>query len=143
MTVGQNSFITDLVHLAGGRNVFDDVPNAYFNVPPELAVSRNPDLLLSLTDDAPGTLAPLLAKNPGWAATRAIRENRVIEGLPLDIILRPSPRVLEAIGALRDALKKFDNVDNIDNIDVIDAIDIIGKIIFFKIHYLEILSPKA
>jgi len=106
MTVGGDSFISDLVLLAGGRNVFDDVPNAYFNVPPEQAVSRNPDIILSLVSEKPGTLAPVLAKNPGWAATRALRENRVIEGLPLDIICRPGPRVMEAIEALQEALEK-------------------------------------
>ena len=107
VTVGSDSFITDLVRLAGGRNVFDDVPNAYFNVPPEQAVSRNPDMILSLVSEKPGTLAPLLSKNPGWAATRAIRENKVIEGLPLDLVCRPGPRVVEAIEAIHEALGKM------------------------------------
>ena len=106
MTVGSGSFITDLVQLAGGRNLAAEVPDAYFNVSLEWVVARNPEIILSLVDAEPGVLHARLSENPGWAATRAIRENRVLDGLPLDIICRPGPRIVEAVEAIQKALEK-------------------------------------
>jgi len=105
MTVGGGSFITDLVHLAGGRNIAADTPNPYFNVSLEWVVTRNPDILLSLIEAPPGALRKRLSENPGWAATRAIRENRVLDSLPLDLMCRPGPRILEAVEALQNELE--------------------------------------
>ena len=106
-TVGRDSFITDLLYLAGGRNIAADTATAYFPATPEIFISRNPGILIPIYDAPPGTLHKNLSQHPGWAATRAIRENRVIEGLPLDLLTRPGPRVLEAIEALREALERL------------------------------------
>ena len=106
MTVGGGSFITDLFHLAGARNLAAETPAPYFNASPEWAVSLNPGILVSFLDAPPGTLQKLLAQSPGWSATRAIRENRVIEDLPLNLLLRPGPRVLDAVEAIRQALEE-------------------------------------
>jgi iron complex transport system substrate-binding protein len=108
MTVGRGSFISDLLVLAGGRNVADDIPDAYFNVSPEWAVARDPEIILSLLDASAGALHKNLSQHPGWSATRAVRENRVVENLPLDIICRPGPRVFEAVEAIRKALGEYD-----------------------------------
>ncbi len=105
MSVGRDSFITELLLLAGGRNIADDVSAPYFNASPEWAIARNPDILISLLPSPPGTLRPLLAPNPGWSATRAFQNNRIVENLPLDIICRPGPRVLDAIDALQNAIR--------------------------------------
>ena len=106
MTVGGGSFITDLVHLAGGRNIAADTPNPYFNVSLEWVVTQNPEMILSLVETPPGVLRKRLSENPGWASTRAIRENRVLDTLPLDLICRPGPRILEAVEAIQQALEK-------------------------------------
>ncbi|MCL1887352.1 MAG: cobalamin-binding protein [Kiritimatiellaeota bacterium] len=107
MTVGCGSFITGLLHLAGARNIADDTPAAYFNASPEAFIARDPSVIISLMDAPAGALHKNLSQHPGWAATRAVRENRIIEDLPLDLINRPGPRVLEAVEAFQKALEGY------------------------------------
>ena len=49
MTVGRNSFVSELVALAGGRNLGDEVTDKdYFPVSSEWVIARNPDIILCL-----------------------------------------------------------------------------------------------
>jgi len=49
MTVGGNSFVSELVALAGGKNLGDEVTGKdYFPVSSEWVIARNPDIILCL-----------------------------------------------------------------------------------------------
>jgi len=49
MTVGRNSFVAELVALAGGRNLGNEVTDKdYFPVSSEWVIARNPDIILCL-----------------------------------------------------------------------------------------------
>ena len=103
-TVGRGTFISDLVHLAGGRNLGDEVEREYFTVSPEWVLARNPDVILCfyMTPDA-GARA-LVLKRSGWQHLGAIRRGAVYDGFDNNVVLRPGPRVLEGIKAIRRAL---------------------------------------
>jgi len=113
MTVGRNSFVSELIALAGGRNIGDAVTNReYYAVSSEWVLAQNPGIVICLymigsgPGDDPGAGALKLVKNrPGWDVTRAVREGRVHGGLNNDVILRPGPRILEGLEALRQCIE--------------------------------------
>ena len=72
MVIGAGSFLTELVTLAGGKNVFDDMPQPSPTVSIETIAARNPDLLLLLSSDTAG---PSYARRPEWRPVRAVRES--------------------------------------------------------------------
>jgi len=126
MTVGRNSFVSELVALAGGRNLGNEVTDKdYFPVSSEWVIARNPDIILCLymtkgsgrtTDDSQQTSETgdpkskiwiRLAGRTGWAQIKAIREGNVYGGFDNNLILRPGPRVLQGIEALQTCIQQF------------------------------------
>lgn len=105
MTAGRGSFVSDLVSLAGGRNIGDDVfRGEYFSVSPEWVIARDPEVIICLYMSDERTIGSVVGARLGWGGIRAVRDGRVFGGLNSSAILRPGPRVLEGIEILRDCI---------------------------------------
>jgi ABC-type Fe3+-hydroxamate transport system substrate-binding protein len=96
IVIGAGSFLSELVRLAGGKNVFDDVPQPSPTVSIEAIAARNPEMLLFLSNDTTG---PAYARRPEWQPVRAVRERR-FGALSGSEFSRPSPRMLQAVKAM-------------------------------------------
>ena len=107
ITLGKTSFVTELVRLAGGRNIAADVDRDYFQVSPEWVVSQNPDIILCFTmSKRPGNARARVLKRPGWQQVNAVRNGAVYDDFDHDTALRPSPRTLNAVDSLRAYIRK-------------------------------------
>jgi len=104
MAVGRRSFIAEIIRLAGGQNVGDDIDRDYFQASTEWVLQRDPDVILCLYMTPAGSAAEKLKARPGWNVVRAIRTGRVYSGLDNDVLLRPGPRALEGVEAVRRCL---------------------------------------
>lgn len=104
MTAGRDSFVSELVRLAGCSNVADAVAAEYFTVSPEWVLKRDPEAIFCLYMSADTQAAGRVARRLGWNHVRAVRDGAVFEGFDTDLIFRPGPRVLEGVAALRDRL---------------------------------------
>jgi iron complex transport system substrate-binding protein len=94
--LGPESFMDDVIRLAGGTNIFKGAKAPYFAVAPEEIIRLNPDLILI---DHPFQFKVGLSKRPGWDAIAAVRNGRVYDGTDYDIILlnRPGPRIVQSL----------------------------------------------
>lgn len=94
MTIGAGSFLSELVSIAGARNVFEDLPQPSAQVAFEEVLRRDPDALLV----GPQTAVELQAIQR-WRMLRAVREGHL---LVFDTLLvgRPSVRLGEAAVSL-------------------------------------------
>lgn len=99
IAIGTGSFQSEILALAGGRNLFADLGEPSAPVSIEAIASRNPDLIL-LSDSG----APRFAARPEWRAIDAVRERRFVR-LMTPAFGRPSPRAPEVIAELRAALR--------------------------------------
>lgn len=104
MTTGSRTYVHELIGVAGGRNVFEDLTTEFPTVGLEEIVRRDPDVLLLPTGKL-GDVASLarLTRSPGWRELRAVREGRVI---PISALLldRPGPHIGEVARRIRDGL---------------------------------------
>lgn len=103
MTAGPNTFIGQLIEVAGGRNVFPDAPADWPNVSLEEVVRRQPDFVVFAKGEGDTRSLEALRSAPGWRELRAVREGRVI-WIPARLMERPGPQIGRAARALRDAL---------------------------------------
>jgi iron complex transport system substrate-binding protein len=104
MTAGPQTFISQVLGVAGGRNVFADVAGEWPNVALEEIVRRQPDFLVLPQGEKGGAHdVDQLRGSPGWRELRAMREGRVVT-IDAEMMNRPGPRLGEAARALRDAL---------------------------------------
>lgn len=103
-TAGRESFVADLIELAGGHNIGSDVATPYYTVSAEWILERNPDVILTLYM-TPGSNAPPVTARSGWSGIAAVRNGRVYGGMNNDVVLRPGPRVVEGASLLRQCLQ--------------------------------------
>ncbi len=99
MSAGDNSFIGELIALAGGINIAHDVKRPYSYFSPEEVIKRNPDRIIlayMVNEDA----AKTIRKRLGWKDISAVKNNRVYSDVDPDMLLRPGPRLVEALGEL-------------------------------------------
>ncbi len=99
-TVGANTFLNEIVTLAGGTNIFADATGLYPNVSKEALLVRQPEVVLELHPDglADATRAQLTADWAALAQTPAIQQAK-LHYLTNDFLLIPGPR----IGAIAQA----------------------------------------
>ncbi len=105
MTAGRGSFVSDLVALAGGKNIGDEITDKeYFSVAPEWVIARDPEVIICLYMSDARTIGESVASRAGWSGIGAVRTGRVYGGLDSSLALRPGPRVLEGIEMLEKCI---------------------------------------
>ncbi len=104
ITVNGTQFISEVISLCGGRNVFADLANSAPHVSVESVLARDPQIMVagrSSGDDAP------LARWGVWPQLRAVR-NRHLFYVPADLLQRPSARLLDGARLLCEQLQGID-----------------------------------
>ncbi|MDR2720010.1 MAG: cobalamin-binding protein [Nitrososphaerota archaeon] len=92
MTVGPDSYMEDLIVLAGGKNIFDDALTPYPVIGSEGVISKNPDIILSAF-----TPIDSFSARSGWSSINAIKNDQVYKLEDDGIYVRPGPRFIDAL----------------------------------------------
>ncbi len=95
LTAGAQSFIDDLVRLAGGANIAAELRPTYVHVSAEWVIQQDPDVILLAYMFPNASSIGSVVKRPGWDKMRAVRKNAICAHIPPDLLLRPGPRILE------------------------------------------------
>ncbi|HVE79430.1 MAG TPA: helical backbone metal receptor, partial [Gemmatimonadaceae bacterium] len=90
IVIGGGSYLTELVAIAGARNVYADQPAISPQVSMEDIVRRDPDYIIA----GPVGRERVLA-DPRWRGVRAVRDGRVV-AVDTNLVGRPSVRLGEA-----------------------------------------------
>ena len=93
-TAGPGSFVDDLVEVAGGRNLFDDLAEPWSLVALEAIAQRQPDVIIVAQAGAPAHTREWL-QNPVWQRLPAVRNGRV-HFVDADRFNRPGTNVIES-----------------------------------------------
>lgn len=93
MTVGGEHFISEIITLCGGRNIFGELKAPAPRVDMEALLARDPQVILSGTSAAEEAAA-LHSRWARWPELAAVRAGRV-HALSADLLGRPGPRLVE------------------------------------------------
>jgi iron complex transport system substrate-binding protein len=102
-TVGPDTFVGDLIDLAGGENVAGDADTPWPQLSVEAIILRDPDVII-LADHNYGQTTEMVKERPGWEDIRAVKEGNIIEITNDDIVSRPGPRLIDGLEFLARAL---------------------------------------
>lgn len=99
IVIGGESFLNELVEMAGAENIFSDIDAPSASVSIETVADRDPDVLLITT----GSRVPSYASRSEWKVLRAVAEGRFafVEGTEFEW---PTTRSLDAVPRVRRAL---------------------------------------
>jgi iron complex transport system substrate-binding protein len=98
MSAGPNTFIGQMIELAGGHNLMADSSQHYPHISDEVIIGRDPELLL-VPDHGSASIPERVVNRPGWNRMTAVR-NKKIGVLPEDLVNRPGPRLIEGLEAI-------------------------------------------
>ncbi|MCG0278280.1 MAG: cobalamin-binding protein [Thermanaeromonas sp.] len=104
MTAGPQTFIGQLIELAGGRNIAYDAQTDYPEFSAETVIERNPDVIIFPQWHGSESLTvERLKSRSGWQEIKAVKNNRVF-GVDANIVSRPGPRVVDALELLAEII---------------------------------------
>lgn len=101
-TIGKDSFLTDIVELAGGVSVTRDVDSAYPRLSKESALAMNPDVIILPDSDDNREPNDVFVNSPAVKSGRVYRINAAI-------ISRPGPRLVDAMEEISQYLHQNTN----------------------------------
>jgi len=93
-TVGPNSFVDEMITIAGGRNIAHDAPRTYSRFSPELVIERDPEVIILGYMSSSGKWKEALKKRVGWTNITAVKNDAVFDDINPDLFLRPGPRAI-------------------------------------------------
>jgi iron complex transport system substrate-binding protein len=92
MTVNGEHFISRLLALCGGRNVFADLKPLSESVSPEAVIAADPQVMVAGAGE--GVRRDVFARWREWKTVDAVRLGNLFT-VPADLINRPTPRLLQ------------------------------------------------
>ena len=103
MSVGSTSFIHDVIVNAGGKNIFDDLTDAYPMVSDETIIARAPDVILIPMNN--GVSVEDVKARAGWDSIPAVANDRVYI-IDDNVYSRPAPRIADVVLDLSELLNQ-------------------------------------
>jgi ABC-type Fe3+-hydroxamate transport system substrate-binding protein len=104
MSVSDRSFVGELIELAGGDNIFDELERDYCRISSEDVIQAKPDIIICYSQDT----ASNIAKRMGWKDIPAVRSGRIYfeQDINPDWLLRAGPRVILGAGRLQEIFRE-------------------------------------
>jgi iron complex transport system substrate-binding protein len=96
MTAGPNTFIGQMLKIAGAHSIFADVKEDWPQVSAEVILKRNPEVIIGPSSHGNALIAEKIAARPGWTNITAVQNDRIylLDG---DMVSRPGPRVVDVL----------------------------------------------
>lgn len=106
-TAGKETFLDELVSMAGGKNIAGDLRGTYIHVSSEWIIAQDPDVILLAYMTASAPRRESLARRPGWGSMQAVKDGAVCANIPPECLLRPGPRLMDGAEALAEWLMNY------------------------------------
>lgn len=103
MSVNKNTFVGQLITMAGGENLTHDAPSEYPIVSLETIIDRDPNVYILPTGHGLIQSTENITSRTGFKLIDAVKNNRIFF-VDQDIILRPGPRIIDGLEKLAQAI---------------------------------------
>jgi len=97
VTVGRESFLNELLEMAGAKNIFFDLKKEYPVVSQEEVIRRDPEIIILLHPED-------IKDRLGWNKITAIKNKKIYKNLNQDYLLRPGPRLVKGFKELKQVI---------------------------------------
>lgn len=103
MTTSNQTYIGELIAMAGGVNIFADIKEDYPAISAEEIIAKDPQIILGPSNHADQLTGDAIAGREGWGNITAVKKQRIyiVDG---NIISRTGPRVVDALEAIATSL---------------------------------------
>jgi iron complex transport system substrate-binding protein len=102
ISVGKETFISDVIRRAGGISISDDLGSEWPRMGLEGVLSRSPDVILVPKTEAFAPELDEFQNLPGWRDLGAVKNHRIY--FVSESIMHPSPRLIDALEEVANIL---------------------------------------
>jgi iron complex transport system substrate-binding protein len=99
VTVGRETLANDLIRLAGGRSISENMQTSYPLYSIETVISKAPEIIIISSMDDKKNYLNLIAMWQNWKSIPAVKRKRVYV-VDSNLVDRPSPRIVEGLEAM-------------------------------------------
>ncbi|MEM2210441.1 MAG: cobalamin-binding protein [Nitrososphaerales archaeon] len=99
MSIGPDTYVSQLIEMAGGKNIFSDSNLPYPIVNSESIISRDPEIIIIKIGYMGGIAKDEIVKRSGWNVISAVKNGKIYE-INEDLVIRPGPRIVEGLEIL-------------------------------------------
>ncbi len=105
MSIGRDSLIGQVIHMAGGTSITDDIIEDYPQLSAEIIIARNPAVMInsyghgSSKEVTPGEIA----ERRGWSQLAFVRTNRIYT-IDADLLSLSGPRIVDGLEKMAQCL---------------------------------------
>lgn len=103
MTASKDSFLNEIITLAGGENTGRGLPRSYCQVSEEWIIKQDPEIII-LT--SPLKKKEFMIKHR-WEKVSAFKKQTIYDSIDPDILMRPTPRIVEGLEALSKIIHSY------------------------------------
>ncbi|MBN2461674.1 MAG: ABC transporter substrate-binding protein [Candidatus Cloacimonetes bacterium] len=105
MSAADNSLVGEVIALAGGKNIFPELPRNYSRVNPENVIVADPEFIVITY---PGVSKQDILQRKGWENISACVEGRICTTADInpDLIIRATPRIFNGIRKLQEFINE-------------------------------------
>ncbi len=97
MTVGKGTLISDIIKLAGGINIADDISEQYPQISEEVIIAKNPQVMVNSYGHDTRLITPAqIAARKGWQGIAFVKNNRIYT-IDSDLLTLPGPRIVDGL----------------------------------------------
>jgi ABC-type Fe3+-hydroxamate transport system substrate-binding protein len=102
MSVSDQSYVGELIELAGGDNIFPTLERDYSRIKAEDVIKANPEIMICYSQDTKDNIK----KRMGWKNIPAIKNDKVFfeKDINPDLVLRAGPRCVLGANRLQEIL---------------------------------------
>jgi iron complex transport system substrate-binding protein len=103
MSANGKTVVGELIEMAGGVNIFADLPDEYPTVSVEQIVKVDPQFIIGPSSHGDQMTSEVIGKREGWGNLSAVKNNAIyiVDG---DIVSRYSPRIVDVLDAFAKIL---------------------------------------
>ena len=105
VSCSKETFVSEIVELAGTVSITRDAKQRYFVLSSEFAVEKNPEI--AVISGMSGDFRKHISSIPVWKHLRFVRNQAMIDSIPQELLCRLSPRTPQAVRMLREAMDKL------------------------------------
>jgi iron complex transport system substrate-binding protein len=105
-TFGSDSYVDELISMAGGTNVFSGVTGGHISTSSEEILQANPEIIIisrgAMADNC-GLTPEVIRARPGWNEISAVKNDRIYE-VSEPIIVLGVPRLIDGLEAIAEII---------------------------------------
>jgi len=95
MTAGPDTWISEVIEIAGGINIFNDATTSWPTVDLEEVIVRNPDVIVLSAHC--GLTPEDIYTNESWSTINAVKNGSVLVFPDENLLVRPGPRIADGV----------------------------------------------